>query len=80
MSYVNIYVILQRARNGQARPVKKTQWVFGITFLQFTPARSVFYVIDKKEAAVLHPLIWQHVLPDSSISTDQWAAYNGLDQ
>ena len=36
------------------------------------------FVVDKRDAKTLIPIIKKHVLPGTEITSDVWRAYNGL--
>lgn len=41
-------------------------------------SKPVFYVVQRRDATTLVPIIKHHVACHSTIVSDQWAAYNGL--
>lgn len=56
------------------------KWVFGIVSAEFRPARGYFQVVERRDAATLHPIIERCVRPGTEVHSDDWAAYRNLDQ
>ena len=53
-----------------------TQWVFGGIDRD---TRECFAVlVHRRDAATLMPIIYQYVLPGTTIYSDQWRAYNAI--
>ena len=53
-----------------------TQWVFGGIDRD---TRECFAVlVDRRDATTLMPIIYQYVLPATTIYSDQWRAYNAI--
>lgn len=57
-----------------------TRWVVGIVSLDFNPPRARFFVVADRRAQTLHRIILGHVLPGTTIRTDEWNGYNGLNR
>ena len=43
-----------------------------------TPAVGYMELVQQRDATTLLPIIQQHVLPGTTIWSDQWAAYNNV--
>lgn len=56
------------------------KWVFGILCMQYNPPRPLFYVVINRTQRTLHRIIRHHIAPGSTISTDEWRGYLGLNQ
>jgi len=68
-------VAKRKPGNQQGRPVA-AKWVFGATDL----GTGDFFmeIVDQSNAAHLEPIIRNNILPGTTIWSDQWAAYNNL--
>ncbi|CAF3729211.1 unnamed protein product [Rotaria socialis] len=56
--------------------VVNNQWVFGGTDRITHECFAV--LVDRRDAATLLPIIYQYILPGTTIHSDQWAAYNNI--
>lgn len=73
MFIVYFYVLqYERGRHVTER------WVFGLISNEYAVPRPIFYVVDNRSRRVLLPIIRHHVLPGTTIMSDQWAAYNNV--
>ena len=54
--------------------------MFGMVITEFSPARGYFEVVDRRDAATLHPIISRCVRPGTEVHTDDWASYRNLHQ
>ena len=54
------------------------QWVFGMADTSQTPAVGYMELIPQRDTTTLLPIIQQHVLPGTTIWSDQWAVYNNV--
>ena len=54
------------------------KWVFGIVDISHQPALGYMELVDRRDAATLLPIIQNHVLPGSTIHSDEWRAYSSL--
>ena len=63
------------AANGRARQFRQ-RWVFG--GIDKATDEAFLVEVDRRDAATLLPIIQQHILPGSTVWSDQWAAYRQL--
>lgn len=63
-------------RGDHSKHVKS--WVFGI--VEEDTKRCVFWCVDNRNRETLTNIISEHVLPRSTIKSNQWASYNGLNE
>lgn len=70
-------VARRKVGNAQGRPVPE-QWVFG--GVDLTTKDFFIELVPRRDAATLLPIIQRHIVPGSTIWSDQWAAYGGLNQ
>jgi len=70
-------VARRKPGNAQGCPVP-AQWVFGKVDL----ATGDFFMelVPQRDAATLIPIIRRHILPGTRIWSDEWGAYNTLNQ
>ena len=69
--------LFTRRKNHQGR-VLPQQWVFGGICRE---TRDTFlYAVDRRDAATLLPIIQGSILPGTTIMSDLWAAYGGIQQ
>ena len=54
------------------------QWVFCMADTPQTPAIGYMELVPQRDAITLLLIIQQHVLPGTTIWSDQWAAYNNV--
>ncbi|XP_068733300.1 uncharacterized protein [Montipora capricornis] len=69
-----------KAKYNRGRRAARDTWVFGMVTTEFSPARGYFEVVDRRDAATLHPIISRCVRPGTEVHTDDWASYRNLDQ
>jgi len=67
----------KRTANGHARPIRE-RWVFG--GIDTTTKEAFLVEVERRDAATLLPIIQQRILPGSTIWSDQWAAYRGIER
>ena len=60
----------------RGRPPASEIWVLGMVDVSQSPALGFFKVVPQRNAAILLPIIQQHVAPGTVVHTDQWASYN----
>ncbi|PSN34120.1 hypothetical protein C0J52_14193 [Blattella germanica] len=68
--------VVTRRKYNRGRVVKE-KWVLGI--YDTSVRRGVVLFVCKRDRQTLVPLIRDYVLPGSTIYTDGWSAYTGLD-
>ena len=44
----------------------------------YIPAIGYMEIVDQQDAAMLLPIIQQHINPGTTVWSDMWAAYNGV--
>ena len=54
------------------------KWVFGIVDTSYQPALGYMELVDQRDASTLLPIIMAHVLPGTTIHSDEWRAYSSL--
>ena len=54
--------------------------MFGIVDCSSSPAKGYMELVPDRTAATLLPLIQQHVLPGTTVHSDEWRAYNRVQQ
>ena len=54
----------------------RRQWVFGC--LERVSKRRLFFLVEKRDAETLVPIIKKHILPGTTIYSDSWQAYDTL--
>jgi len=79
VSYVNINMIFV-LQNHRGRPPPQQVWVFGMCDTSHTPALGVMKIVADRSATTLLPLIQQHVRSGTVVHSDEWAAYNRVQQ
>ena len=51
------------------------KWVFGLVDVSQQPALDYMEMVSRRDANTLLPIIQAHVLPGTTIYSDEWAAY-----
>ena len=41
-------------------------------------SKCFIVAVEHRDAAALMPLVWQYILPGTTMMSDKWAAYNGI--
>ena len=62
------------------RPSTSQVWMFRMTDISHEPALGFMQVVTSRDAATLLPIIQAHIQTGTIIHSDQWAAYNGVQQ
>ena len=57
-----------------------TFWVFGLyqRGTEYEPKQVLFYKVEARDAVTLLNIIYKHVLPETTIFSDESAAYNQI--
>jgi len=55
-------------------------WVFGILSMERSSARGYYKVVERRDRATLLPIIAECLQPGSEVHTDDWGAYQRLEQ
>lgn len=72
--------MLLLVQNHRGRPPRSIQWVFGMVDTSVTPALGVMRVVPNRSAATLLPVLQQHLRPGTTVWSDEWAAYQRVQQ
>jgi len=72
-----IYFIFQ---NHRGRPPRSQIWVFGMVDVSHTPALGYMQIVPQRDARTLLPIIQQHIRPGTIVRSDEWRAYNRVQQ
>ncbi|KAH8032982.1 hypothetical protein HPB51_004830 [Rhipicephalus microplus] len=62
-----------RRRNNYGGVSNKGPWIFGMLHVSTKELR--LFQVDKRDAATLGSLIAKHILPGTTVYSDEWAAY-----
>ena len=72
-----------KVKHNRGRDILRPKvWVFGL-YERATanePKRVLFFKVDTRDAVTLLNIIYNHVLPGTTINSDCWAAYNRIIQ
>ncbi|KAH8042049.1 hypothetical protein HPB51_020162 [Rhipicephalus microplus] len=63
-----------RRRNNYGGVSNKGPWIFGMIHVSTKELR--LFQVDKRDAATLGSLIAKHILPGTTVDSDEWAAYH----
>lgn len=56
-----------------------TRWVVGLVSLEHNPPKARFFVVaDRRAVTLLRRVIQANVLPGTTVRSDEWLGYNGL--
>ena len=61
-------------------PPRSQIWVFGMVDVSHIPALGYMQTIPQWDARTLLPIIQQHVRPGTIVWSDEWQAYNRVQQ
>ena len=56
------------------------QWVFGLVDTSSSPSLGYMELIPRRDAQTILPIIQAHTHPGTTIYSDQWQAYNTVEQ
>ena len=75
----NSYVCVTKQffnQHHRGRATTQEQWVFGLVDISHEPALGYLEMVSRRDASTLLPIIQAHVLPQTIVYSDEWAAYN----
>lgn len=67
---------VSKRKYNRGRLVRPNQWMFG--GIQRGTNEAFLVLVDQRDAATLLPIIQQYVLPGSTVMSDLWRAYGGI--
>ena len=77
---LNILNLLIYFQYHRGRRTNREQWVFGLVDTSHEPALRYMELVQSRDAATLLPIIQAHVQPNTTIHSDEWAAYRRVHQ
>jgi gentisate 1,2-dioxygenase len=54
--------------------------VFGVVTTEYKPVKGYYQVVEKRDRATLLPIIEKCLRPGSELHTDDWGAYDNIEQ
>ena len=69
-----------KPKHHRGRATTNEVWGFGLCDTSVSPALGVMCTVPDRTAQTLLPIITRHVRPGSEVHSDQWAAYNSVQQ
>ena len=69
-----------KPKHHRGRATTNEVWVFGLCDTSQSPALGVMCIVPDRTAQTLLPIIRRHVRPGTEVHSDQWAAYNRVQQ
>ena len=69
-----------KPKHHRGRATTNEVWVFGLCDTSHSPAMGIMCTVPDRTTRTLLPIIAQHVRSGSVIYSDQWAAYNKVQQ
>ncbi|XP_062508808.1 uncharacterized protein LOC134185043 [Corticium candelabrum] len=73
---IDEFCFSHKPKHHRGHPARHPVWVFGIVDTSTTPATGYMEVVQRRDAATLLPIIQAHVLPNTTIHSDEWRAYH----
>ena len=64
----------------RGRATRNVVWVFGMCDTNQSPALGVMCIVQDRTAQTLLPLLRRHLRSGTVVHSDQWAAYNQVQQ
>lgn len=58
--------------------IREQRWVFGMLSITNREQGPIFYVVPRRDAGTLLPIIGFHCEMNSTIVSDEWRAYMGI--
>ena len=68
------------SQHHRGRGPRSEVWVFGMVDTSQSPALGVMKIVPDRSAATLLPIMQQHLRSGTTVHSDQWAAYNSVQQ
>lgn len=62
----------------RGRAPEYERWVFGVVDTSYTPACGYMECVERRDAATLLPIIERVCFPGTTVVSDGWAAYSGV--
>ena len=69
-----------KPKNHRGRASSNEVWVFGLCDTSQSPALGVMCIVPNRTAQTLLPIIQRHVRSGSRVHSDQWKAYDRVQQ
>ena len=69
-----------KPKHHRGRATTNEVWVFGLCDTSQSPALGVMCIVPDRTAQTLLPIIRRHVRSGTEVHSDQWAAYNRIQQ
>jgi IS1 family transposase len=70
-----------KVKHNRGRDTRREKvWVFGLyeRATEDEPKRVLFFKVESRNAITLLNIIYNHLLPETTIYSDEWAAYNRI--
>jgi len=71
---------VHKIKHHRGRAPSSDVWVFGIADTSFTPAKCYMEIVPDRKARTLLPIIRRVCILGTTIQSDGWAAYAGIEQ
>ena len=69
-----------KPKNHRGRATTNEVWVFGMCDTSSSPALGIMCIVPDRTSQTLLPIICRHLRSGSIVYSDQWAAYNNVQQ
>ena len=69
-----------KPKHHRGRATRNEVWVFGMCDTSSSPALGIMCIVPDRTAQTLLPIICRHLRSGSIVYSDQWAAYNNVQQ
>lgn len=77
--YINIFLFFEYKQYQRGRRSEEL-WVFGVVTTEFVPCKGYYQVVERKNRDNLIPILDKCLKARSEVHTDDWGAYNNLQQ